>query len=123
MANRPPKMAKRFVSRTSKLKAAVEKSRSQPYTRTAGDPPHAGYGHTGGNNLDKGIRDGSCNRTACQRPLKGRTQYVMTTPYTAGEKLYYCADCADLFAYWDRIDRPNEPPRCALVMEEEDASA
>lgn len=70
--------------------------------------------HTGPNNPDKGMKDGSCNRTACQRPLKGRVQYYMTTPFTAGEKLYYCRDCADSFAHWDRIDRPGEPLRCTL---------
>lgn len=57
------------------------------------------------NNPDKGHKDGSCNRTACQRPLAMETEHqFMEPPFTAGERLYYCAYCALDF---DRIDIRN----------------
>lgn len=45
---------------------------------------------------DKGLRDGSCNRTACQVPLAGQPRWSMPN-YTAGGRLYYCQRCVDLF--------------------------
>lgn len=38
------------------------------------------------NNADKGLKNGSCNRTACQKP--GATYFNKST------KAYYCEDCA-----------------------------
>lgn len=54
---------------------------------------------------DKGKKDGSCNRTACQRPLAMESEHqFMEAPFTAGERLYYCAYCAITF---DRVDADN----------------
>lgn len=65
---------------------------------------------------DKGLKDGSCNRSACQMPLKGRIQYSMDSyGSTADGKFYYCADCEKQFTHWDKIDRPGQPLRCTLV--------
>lgn len=61
---------------------------------------------------DKGLENGSCNREACQRPLANEREHqFMEHPFTAGEKLYYCWDCAHSFDHWDRIDRPGEAKR------------
>lgn len=38
---------------------------------------------------DKGLKDGSCNRTACQKPIKGASYYNKST------QAYYCKECAD----------------------------
>jgi hypothetical protein len=112
MANRIPK--------TPTFRPKVKPTKDQyKWPRRAGDPPHAGYGHTGPNNPDKGLRDGSCNRTACQRPLKGQTQYSMRNHMVENGKFYYCEDCAASFTHWDHIDRPGEPVRCTLVTEDE----
>lgn len=57
------------------------------------------------NNADKGLKNGSCNRTACQHPLAEEpTHQFMAPPFTAGERLYYCAHCSLDF---DRIDEQN----------------
>jgi len=60
---------------------------------------------------DKGEKNGSCNRTACQMPLAGKPQFWMKNHSTGG-RLYYCGPCEVEFSKWDRIDRPGEPMRC-----------
>lgn len=65
------------------------------------------------NHPDKGHRDGSCNRTACQRPLAGQVQFWMVDYGKAGGRLYYCAECEREFTRWDKIDRPGQPLRCS----------
>jgi hypothetical protein len=72
----------------------------------------AGIGYCGPEMPDKGLKDGSCNRTACQMPLAGKPQFWMKNYVVENGRLYYCAKCARDFAYWDRIDRPGEPLRC-----------
>lgn len=75
----------------------------------------AGMGYSGPVMLDKGQRDGSCNRTACQVPLKGQTQFWMKNYGTEGGRLHYCADCADKF---DQADRDmGQPRRCTLLTD------
>lgn len=59
---------------------------------------------------DKGKRDGSCNRTACQAPLKGRPQWYMRESAIHEGRLYYCDACARDFNAWDR--RSGDPKRC-----------
>lgn len=67
--------------------------------------------YSGPNMLDKGQQDGSCNRTACQLPLRGMAQYRMTDH--KGGWLHYCTRCADMFLV---VDMQNvRPPRCELV--------
>ena len=66
---------------------------------------------------DKGQKDGSCNRTACQRPLKGHPQWTMRDHMTGG-KLYYCQSCA--FKFNDYDDSIRVSRRC--VREEPQAS-
>jgi hypothetical protein len=72
----------------------------------------AGVGYSGPEMPDKGKKDGSCNRTACQMPLAGKPQFWMRNHMITDGRHYYCRTCERAFAKWDRIDRPNEPPRC-----------
>lgn len=60
----------------------------------------------------KGEKDGNCNRTACQRPLRGRKQWYMDGNFTGGPRVYYCDDCARDFTRWDM--RSGDPIRCTL---------
>lgn len=70
------------------------------------------------NNPDKGQKDGSCNRTACQRPLKDELEHqFMDGIFTGGPRLYYCAGCAREFDRWDfrsgdRVRIKREPKVC-----------
>lgn len=64
----------------------------------------AGLGYNGPNMADKGVKDGSCNRTACQLPLAGKPQFWMQDLTTHNGRLYYCAHCARLFDESDRDD-------------------
>ncbi|MEE7490663.1 hypothetical protein SAMN02799622_01841 [Methylobacterium sp. UNC378MF] len=68
---------------------------------------------------DKGLRDGSCNRTACQAPLKGERQWTMDDFMVVGGKLYYCHRCARDFNAWDR--QIGVPLRCTPVPPPEQA--
>lgn len=53
-------------------------------------------------NTDKGLANGSCNRTACQRPLAGEPVHqFMEGNFTGGPRLHYCAWCAGDFDQWD----------------------
>ena len=72
---------------------------------------------------DKGKKDGSCNRTACQRPLRGKRQYYMRDYMVQDGRLYYCEPCEREFTRWDRIDRPGEELRCTLDPTTADGAA
>ena len=61
-----------------------------------------GVGYAGPPLADKGEKDGSCNRTACQMPLKGQEQWFMSEHLTGGRQLFYCAECARKFHEADR---------------------
>lgn len=61
---------------------------------------------------DKGKKDGSCNRSACQMPLLGKPQFWMKDYTITNGRLYYCRECEHEFSKWDRVDRPGEPLRC-----------
>ncbi len=61
----------------------------------------AGMGYQGPDMEDKGHKDGSCNRTACQMPLKGKLQFWMPIMSTTSGRNYYCADCERAFREWD----------------------
>lgn len=71
------------------------------------------------NKPDKGKENGSCNRTACQRPLAEELVHqFMDGNFTGGPRLFYCEQCAWDFDKWDhrsgdpiRIKR--EPKVCA----------
>lgn len=65
------------------------------------------------NRPDKGKRDGSCNRTACQDNLAGQPRWSMRD-YMGGEdsRLYYCVTCKDDFTKSDR--QFGEPIRCSI---------
>lgn len=56
---------------------------------------------TTGNKPDKGKKDGSCNVTACQKPLKGTMQGYMDGVHTGGPRLYYCSEHCCRFNEWD----------------------
>jgi hypothetical protein len=53
------------------------------------------------NKPDKGQKDGSCNVTACQVPLKGRRQGWMVNHTVENGRYYYCASCCRKFNEWD----------------------
>ena len=49
----------------------------------------------------KGKFDGNCNRTACQKPIKGNNWWNSST------EAYYCEDCSEGhhgINYWSRRD-------------------
>lgn len=78
---------------------------------------------------DKGLANGSCNRTACQAPLADEpTHQFMDGNFTGGPRLHYCAECAADFDLWDfksgdaiRIQR--EPKVAAALIPREEAPA
>jgi hypothetical protein len=70
-----------------------------------------GVGYSGPEMPDKGHKDGSCNRSACQLPLAGARQWWMKDHMTGG-RLYYCDGCAHKFNQADREFR--DPQRCTL---------
>ena len=53
------------------------------------------------NKPDKGKKDGSCNVTACQAPLKGTMQGYMKDHMITNGHLYYCERCCHRFNEWD----------------------
>lgn len=73
-----------------------------------------GVGYSGPEMADKGLKDGSCNRTACQLPLLDMPQWTMPSHGFGGTdgKLYYCESCAMKFHEADREFR--NPLRCTL---------
>jgi hypothetical protein len=53
-------------------------------------------------NADKGLANGSCNRTACQAPLAHELEHqFMEGIFTGGPRLHYCEKCAADFDSWD----------------------
>ncbi len=51
----------------------------------------------------KGLKDGNCNRAACQRPLAGQPQSSMIDHETfTNGRLYYCEECTEQFNKSDR---------------------
>lgn len=71
-----------------------------------------GLAYTGPEMPDKGQKNGSCNRTACQMPLAGQPQFWMVNHMVHNGRYYYCGKCERAFSKWDHIDRPGEPLRC-----------
>lgn len=76
--------------------------------------------------VNKGKKDGRCNRTACQHRIGAHPelseyapQFVMEPPFTAGEQLFYCRVCAAMFTESD--DRFGNDRRVSLYVEQEAA--
>jgi len=92
-----------------KVPDAFNYSNSMHRAITQGCPPEAV------NKRDKGMRDGSCNRTACQKPLEGMPRWSMPN-YTRGGRLYYCTQCVNEFHKWDR--RCGDELRCTIIPED-----
>ena len=71
------------------------------------------------NREDKGQRDGSCNRTACQDNLAGFERWSMRNyMYDEGvNRLFYCRTCAVDFNRSDRYY--GEPERCSIYPGDE----
>lgn len=88
---------------------------SLPIWNPASGEPYNGYRHAP--KINKGQRDGSCNRTACQRDLKGMAQYYMRGDLDKSKRVYYCGECAEMFSESDRRYQPNQPLRCTLDPE------
>ncbi|AXQ69884.1 hypothetical protein HOU03_gp384 [Caulobacter phage CcrSC] len=114
----PAQRAKLDPLELANVVAAERKMKAYEDERAAGleaakrsplDAYRAGKGYTGDNMPDKGQRDGSCNRTACQLPLAGNRQFYMKDHFTGG-RLYYCPACERKFTEADRQFR--EPQRC-----------
>jgi hypothetical protein len=89
------------------------------YLRTMNEPRRvltpkeareAGKAYSGPLMDDKGKLDGSCNRTACQYPLKGEPRQWYMEDIT---KNHYCDQCARMFNRDDRDMR--QPQRCMPV--------
>lgn len=58
--------------------------------------------YSGPDKPDKGQRDGSCNRSACQKPLEPEIQHCwMDDPTVVGGRRYYCCQCSDKFQLVD----------------------
>jgi hypothetical protein len=67
----------------------------------------AGYEET------KGLKDGHCNRRACQAPLAGRPQSSMEDHELMTDgRLYYCLPCTRRFDDADEQFQPHLPKRC-----------
>lgn len=64
----------------------------------------------------KGLRNGHCNRQACQADLNGQRQSYMIDHerFTEGERLYYCHPCTLKFNEADRQFQRDMPRRCTL---------
>lgn len=91
------------------------------YAHRDGETPLEAYsrgvGYSGPVMPDKGLRDGSCNRTACQLPLAGQEQWTIPTYGGSGGtegNFYYCKLCAAKFADADR--EFGQPFRCTLEV-------
>jgi hypothetical protein len=71
------------------------------------------------NREDKGKRDGSCNRTACQDNLAGFERWSMRNfSYDEGvNRLFYCRTCAYDFNQSDK--QFGEPLRCSIYPGDE----
>lgn len=72
--------------------------------RAKGKPTHVIQvrDRTSSNKPDKGMENGSCNRTACQAPLAHEPEHqFMDGNFTGGPKLFYCRKCAWDFDDWD----------------------
>ena len=105
-----------------KLDALASKTRSPEIMQVAYDRVMRQVSpESSPNKADKGEKDGSCNRTACQAPLADEEEHqFMSGRFTGGPRLYYCARCARDFDKWDhhsgdavRIQR--EPKVCEGV--------
>jgi hypothetical protein len=90
-----------------------------PFAHRDGETPvdanARGVGYSGPLMADKGLKDGSCNRTACQLPLAGQQQWTIPSYGKGGTNglYHYCRVCAAKFHEADR--EFGESPRCTLV--------
>jgi len=66
---------------------------------------------------DKGDRDGSCNRSSCQRSLKDLPRFSMRG-YNHEQRIYYCPDCAELLNEFDVGSGTH--PRCTITEADQD---
>ena len=63
----------------------------------------------------KGLKDGHCNRYACQAPLAGQPQSWMRDHETQTDsKLYYCLKCTMAFNESAMRFQPDMPRRCTM---------
>lgn len=63
----------------------------------------------------KGLRNGHCNRAACQAPLRhGHQSYMRDHEMMTDGKLYYCLPCTRLFDEADMQFSPDQPKRCTM---------
>ncbi len=123
-ANRPTASAQQVMDRIYGARKRLEEIVGplepdiSPYAHRPGESPQEahdrGVGYAGPNMEDKGQKDGSCNRTACQLPLAGKPQWMMLESLSGGQKLYYCGECARKFYEADRDF--GRPFRCTLVV-------
>lgn len=91
--------------------ARLERERTEKYEASKRSPVEANavnMQYNGPRMPDKGRMDGSCNRQACQMPLKDepvRCSMRDHETFVEGKRLYYCMKCADIF---DDADRGRE---------------
>lgn len=110
---RPSKFAHTRVQDAISYMATYEQQRAIERAEAEASPVRAaaaGQGYSGPLMPDKGQKDGSCNRTACQLPLAGQPQFWMKDHMVANGRLYYCRACERKFTEADR--RFREELRC-----------
>jgi hypothetical protein len=107
------KIADRFAQKRKEDRAIADRLAQQPKDRTDMTPFERDKRRR---NIvahyyeDKGLRDGRCNRQACQQPLAvWRHRASMRDHETnTNERLYYCPPCAQQF---DAADDEMRQPR------------
>jgi len=96
----PQESISEWLDRTQREREAIyHQSTISPQAARA-----VGMQYNGPEMADKGQRDGSCNRSACQLPLAGHPQFTMPSYGRGGTDglLYYCGICEKLFSDYDR---------------------
>lgn len=108
-------MQARFIEATRQNNVSVESTNDEFNDKT-------GYF------VNKGQKNGRCNRTACQRRIGAHPeldqptqQWVMRASLTAGDQLFYCSACARLFLESD--ERFGASPRVSLYIEDAEEAA
>lgn len=118
MSIRPDESVTEYLERSQREREErMATSRRSPQEAAA-----IGIGYNGPLLPDKGQKDGSCNRTACQMPLAAEPAHqFMDGNFTGRGRLYYCAKCAADFDDWDY--RSGDRVRIAREPKQSDASA
>ncbi len=94
-----------YMATAEALIESYEAKREAEHAESIASPERAakvGRGYAGPEMPDKGKKNGSCNRTACQMPLAGKPQFWMKDHMVKDGRLYYCRACERMFTRADR---------------------